>query len=42
MMIDERPVAEVAECVGLTLNAVYLARHRVLTRLRREVDGLLD
>lgn len=41
-MIDGRPAADVAARIGVTPNAVYLARHRVLTRLRREVDGLLD
>jgi RNA polymerase sigma-70 factor (ECF subfamily) len=37
-----RPAAEVAAELGLTVNAVYLARSRVLTRLRRELAGLLD
>jgi RNA polymerase sigma-70 factor (ECF subfamily) len=42
VMIDGRPAAEVAAAVGITENAVYLARHRVLTRLRQELAGLLD
>ena len=37
-----RPVAEVAAELGLTPNAVYLARSRVLRRLREELDGLLE
>lgn len=37
-----RPAAEVAAEHGLTPNAVYLARARVLHRLRAELDGLLD
>jgi len=37
-----RPAAEVAQELGLTVNAVYLARSRVLRRLREELDGLLD
>ena len=34
--------AEVARELGVTENAVYLARHRVLTRLRREIDGFVE
>ncbi len=37
-----RAAAEVAAEVGLTVNAVYLARSRVLARLRRDLEGLLD
>jgi RNA polymerase sigma-70 factor (ECF subfamily) len=37
-----RPVAEVAVELGLTVKAVYLAKARVLRRLRQELDGLLD
>jgi RNA polymerase sigma-70 factor (ECF subfamily) len=37
-----RPAAEVAAELGLTVNAVYLARSRVLARLRQDLDGLLD
>jgi RNA polymerase sigma-70 factor, ECF subfamily len=36
-----RPAAEVARELGLTENAVYLAKGRVLRRLRKELDGLL-
>ncbi len=42
VMVHGRPVPEVADELGLTSNAVYLARHRVLTRLREELDGFLD
>jgi RNA polymerase sigma-70 factor (ECF subfamily) len=35
-------VADVAARLSITANAVYLARHRVLTRLRQELDGLLE
>jgi RNA polymerase sigma-70 factor (ECF subfamily) len=42
VMVDRRPAAEVAAGLGMSENAVYLARHRVLTRLRQELDGLLD
>jgi RNA polymerase sigma-70 factor, ECF subfamily len=41
-MILERPAEVVAQELGLTVNAVYLANSRVLTRLRQELAGLLD
>jgi RNA polymerase sigma-70 factor (ECF subfamily) len=37
-----RPAAEVARELGLTEGAVYTAKCRVLRRLRRELEGLLD
>jgi RNA polymerase sigma-70 factor, ECF subfamily len=37
-----RPTAEVAAELGLTIGAVHAARFRVLTRLREELQGLLD
>lgn len=42
VMLHNRPAAEVAAELGVTANAVFLAQNRVLARLRREVDGLLD
>jgi RNA polymerase sigma-70 factor (ECF subfamily) len=42
LMVEGRSAAEVASELNITVNAVYLARHRVLTRLRQELDGLLD
>lgn len=41
-MIIDRPAAEVARELGITVNAVYLAKSRVLARLRQELEGLLD
>jgi RNA polymerase sigma-70 factor (ECF subfamily) len=41
LMLDNRPAPELAAKLGITQNAVFLARHRVLTRLRQELDGLL-
>jgi RNA polymerase sigma-70 factor (ECF subfamily) len=41
-VVEGRPAAEVAVELGISENAVYLARSRVLRRLRRELDGLLD
>jgi RNA polymerase sigma-70 factor (ECF subfamily) len=40
--LDEVPVAQVAAEVGLSANAVCIARSRVLRRLREEAQGLLD
>ena len=37
-----RPPADVARELGLSVNAVYLAKSRVLARLRQELAGLLD
>jgi RNA polymerase sigma-70 factor (ECF subfamily) len=37
-----RPVADVAQELGISTNAVYLAKSRVLGRLRAELDGLLN
>lgn len=41
-VVNERPAVEVGSELGLTENAVYLAKGRVLRRLRQELDGLLD
>ena len=41
-MLEDRPVAEVANQLGLSENAVYIARSRVLKRLREELRGLVD
>ena len=41
-VVNERPAADVAAELGLTENAVYLAKGRVLRRLRQELAGLLD
>jgi RNA polymerase sigma-70 factor, ECF subfamily len=40
--ILETPVADVARSLGLSPNAVFIARSRVLQRLREEAAGLLD
>jgi RNA polymerase sigma-70 factor (ECF subfamily) len=39
---QERPVADVAAELGMTVKAVYLAKARVLRRLRQELTGLCD
>jgi RNA polymerase sigma-70 factor (ECF subfamily) len=41
-VIDSAKPAEVAAELGLTANAVVLAKFRVLRHLRRELDGLTD
>jgi RNA polymerase sigma-70 factor (ECF subfamily) len=41
-VVAERPVTEVAAELGISVNAVYLAKSRVLRRLREELDGLLE
>jgi len=40
-VLEGSPAAEVATGLGISANAVYLARARVLTRLRQELSGLL-
>lgn len=42
LVIEAKPAAEVAETLKLTPNAVYIAKSRVLTRLRHEAAGLVD
>jgi RNA polymerase sigma-70 factor (ECF subfamily) len=41
-VVNERPAAEVACELGITRNMAYLARSRVLARLRRELSGLWE
>jgi RNA polymerase sigma-70 factor, ECF subfamily len=41
-LVHERPAAQIARELGISENAVYLAKFRVLKRLRHEFDGLLD
>jgi RNA polymerase sigma-70 factor (ECF subfamily) len=42
LVLEDRPAAEVARLCGMETNAVYVAKSRVLTRLRQELRGLLD
>jgi RNA polymerase sigma-70 factor (ECF subfamily) len=41
LVLEERPAAEVAAELGITANAVYVAKARVLGRLRSELRGLV-
>jgi RNA polymerase sigma-70 factor (ECF subfamily) len=41
-VLDERPAADVAATLGVSVNVVLLAKSRVLRRLRQEAQGLLE
>ncbi len=41
-VVQDRPAADVARELGITENAVYIARCRVLRRLRHELGGLVE
>ena len=40
--VEEKTTADVAEALGISVNAVRLAKSRVLRRLRTELEGLID
>jgi len=42
VVLDEVPAAQVAEELGLSVSAVYLAKSHVLKKLREEAEGLVD
>ena len=42
VVLEKRPVAAVAQELNMTTNAVYLAKSRILRRIRDEFAGLLD
>jgi len=42
VVIASKPATEVAADLKITVNAVYIAKSRVLTRLRHEAAGLVD
>jgi RNA polymerase sigma-70 factor (ECF subfamily) len=41
-VVQERPASDVASELGISENAVYIAKLRVLRRLRQELEGLVD
>jgi RNA polymerase sigma-70 factor (ECF subfamily) len=41
-VVEGRPAAEVAAELGMSESSVYVAKSRVLRRLRRELEGLLE
>ena len=42
LVLEGQTTAQAAEQLGITANAVRLAKSRVLRRLRREAEGLID
>lgn len=42
VVIDRQDPSAVASDLGLTVNAIYLAKSRILRRLREEFEGLLE
>jgi len=42
VVVEGRPAADAARELGLTVNAVYLAKSRIKKRLKAEFDGVLD
>jgi RNA polymerase sigma-70 factor (ECF subfamily) len=42
VVVVGRPAAEVARELGISPNAVYIAKCRVVSRLRQELDGLFE
>lgn len=41
-VVNDRPAADVAAELGVSVNVVYLAKSRVLKHLRAELAGLID
>ena len=41
-VVNGRSAAEIAKELGITENAVFIAKHRVVQRLRQELAGLLE
>jgi RNA polymerase sigma-70 factor (ECF subfamily) len=42
LMLEGQPTAQVAVALGISANAARIAKSRVLSRLRQEVEGLID
>jgi RNA polymerase sigma-70 factor (ECF subfamily) len=42
VVLEGRPAREAADALGLSPNAVRIAKSRVLARFRDEIDGLID
>jgi RNA polymerase sigma-70 factor (ECF subfamily) len=41
-VVNGRPATEIARDLGITENAVFIAKYRVIKRLRQELEGLLE
>jgi RNA polymerase sigma-70 factor (ECF subfamily) len=42
VVLDDKDEEIVAKELGLSVNAVFIAKSRILARLRREAQGLID
>jgi RNA polymerase sigma-70 factor (ECF subfamily) len=42
LVVNGEPTADVAAALGISVNAVRIAKSRVMQRLRQEIGGLLD
>lgn len=42
VVIEGMPAKDVSQKLGISVNSVYIAKSRILKRLRMEFDGLLD
>lgn len=42
VVVDDIPPTQVAQEMGISVNAVFIAKSRVMTRLRQEGRGLID
>jgi RNA polymerase sigma-70 factor (ECF subfamily) len=42
VVLEGKPTREAADALGLSPNAVRIAKSRVLARFRQEIDGLID
>ena len=42
LVVEGQAAAEVARDLGISIGAAYMAKSRVLSRLRQELDGLVD
>lgn len=42
LMLKDMPASEVADRLGTSVNAVYIAKSRVLKKLREEAEGLVE
>jgi len=42
LVLEDLPTSEVADRLGITPNAVRIAKSRVLSRFRKEAEGLID
>ncbi len=41
-VLEEKPVAEIAEALSMTRNQIYVAKHRVMAKIKKYWDELAD